>query len=276
MTAAAAAATATAASLYTFPSALLPAWVLKRPSATIKSPYVADVILDDGRILLCHTPGLGCCGMVEAGVRILVTLSATASSKTACTAQIALTPDGPVGVHPMVSQHAARGLLDLVGSPGTVWKSEVVVEEGTRLDYVGVAADGKKHYVEIKNAMVSLQLSTPIAERRAVFPEGYRKKKGEPVSPRAVKHAELLTKLASAGERCTLLFTVPRTDCGDGLEPNITDPIYYAAVAAAVRAGVEVRVFALDFDAATTDGVVRLAKELPFYIDWTVSSARGL
>lgn len=254
--------------LYSFPKPLVGVTVLKRPSATIKSPYVADIRYDDGRVALCHTPGLGCCGLVEAGRRIYVT-AGSAGSKTECVAQIAECRDSEGvfynGIHPMISQSAARGLLSRISAAAT-WAAEVVVEEGTRLDYVGTLPSGKKIYVEIKNAMVSLEDDKPRAERRAVFPEGFRKKAGEPVSPRAVKHAQVLQRLLSAEdtEACYLLYTVPRTDCGDGMTINARDPIYYAAVRDAVRAGVGIRAFALNY---RLDGHVRLEREVPFYID---------
>lgn len=254
--------------LHSLQKPLVGVTVIKRPSATIKSPYVADVRYDDGRIALCHTPGLGCCGLVEAGRRIYVTEGST-GSKTDCVAHIAECTDEKGvfynGIHPMVSQAAARGLLCRI-SAEAVWTSEVVVEAGTRLDYVGVLPTGKKIYVEIKNAMVSLEVCKPREERRAVFPEGFRKKAGEPVSPRAVKHAQVLQRLLAAAdtEACYLLYTVPRTDCGDGMTINVRDPIYYAAVTDAVRAGVRVRAFALNYQ---LDGSVTLDREVPFYID---------
>lgn len=257
--------------LYTFPKPLTGVTVLKRPSSVIKSPYVADVRYDDGCIALCHTPGLGCCGLVEAGRRIYVT-DGSKGSKTACVAQVAECTDGEGvfynGIHPMISQTAARGLLGRI-SADAVWASEVVVEEGTRLDYVGVLPNGKKIYVEIKNAMVSLEDEKPRAERRAVFPEGFRKKAGEPVSPRAVKHAQVLQRLLTLPdtEACVLLYTVPRTDCGDGMTINARDPIYYTAVRDAVRAGVVVRAFALSY---SLDGHVTLDREVPFYLDLSV------
>lgn len=249
---------------------LLEVEVVKRPSSVIKSPYVADVRFPDGRIGLAHTPGLGCCGLVETGRRILVSQKpADSSSKTECTAQIAICEDSEGtfynGIHPMVSQHAAAGLLSIL-DPEATWESEVRIDDQTRIDYVGRRPDGRKVYVEVKNSMISLETAKPRKERKAVFPEGFRKKKGDPVSPRAVKHAYTLAGLATNPETAGafLLFTVPRTDCGDGMTINTRDPIYYAAVLAAIRAGVQVRAFALDF---AIDGTIRLHKEVPFYID---------
>ena len=51
---------------------LVKAIIIKRPSSTIKSPYVADINLidDDNDIIdfntyLAHCPSLGCCGLSD-------------------------------------------------------------------------------------------------------------------------------------------------------------------------------------------------------------------
>jgi DNA-binding sugar fermentation-stimulating protein len=59
------------------------------------------------------------------------------------------------------------------------------------------------------------------------------------------------------------VFIVPRNDCGGGLELNKLDPIYCTAVAKALAAGVQVRVFGLAFQ---LDGTITFDKELPFSI----------
>lgn len=240
--------------------------VVKRPSAVIKSPYVADVRTDDGRTGLCHTPGLGCCGLVEAG-RIIYATNSSGAAKTDWTAQVAECVDSEgtyyVGIHPMVSQAAARGLLDRVAAD-CMWKGEVTVDEHTRLDYVGTDAADKKVYVEIKTAMISMECTVARAERKAVFPEGYRKKASEPVSLRAIKHAELLGNLCvlQNTSASVLVFLVPRSDCGGGMTVNAADPAYCRAVASAIRKGMIVRAFALDY---RLDGSVWLDQEVPFY-----------
>ena len=247
--------------------------VLKRPSATIKSPYVADIQLADGSIAMCHTPGLGCCGLVEAGRVIYVKPAASKTSKTAWTAVLAECTDETgvytVGIHPMISQKAAAQALDRLGYVGVTWQSEVAVDEHTRLDYVGTLPNGKKVYVEVKNAMVTGMLDTPRVNRRALFPDGFRKKKDEPVSPRAVKHAEILAELARRPdtEAAILLYTVPRNDCGDGLEINPRDPIYCRAVWAAVRAGVKVWGFSFTH---TPDSDMLIGKSVPVYVPFGV------
>jgi DNA-binding sugar fermentation-stimulating protein len=267
---------------------MYPATVVCRPSATNKSPYVCDVVLDSGEKGMCHSPGLGCSGLVAAKRRIWVTRNASATNKTAFTTQIAECTDAEgsytVGIHPMASQKAAAGLLDRLGFGPTVkWATEVKVDDHTRLDFVGTTVDNKKIYVEVKNAMISHQEGVPRALRRAIFPEGFRKKKDDPVSssrkargtkraacatplsPRAVKHAEVLAALAQKPTTLAaiLLFVLPRTDCGGGLEINPTDRVYSAAIATALRTGVQARVFSLGFDHTA---VVTFDRELPLFV----------
>ena len=240
---------------------LLKAEVLHRPSKTIKSPYVADICLEDGTLALCHTPGLSCCGLVSTGRTIYVSKS-QAKCKTAYTAQVSESTDSEglyyVGLHPLLSQKMAAKLLPKIAA--VEWKSEVKVNEHTRLDFVGLTPEGKI-YVEVKNAMISMSKEKRDV-RRAVFPEGYRKSKNHTISPRAVKHAETLMNLMKEHDTVAayLVFIVPRDDCV-GLELNKEDPTYCKAVADAIAAGVQVRVFGLRF---TAEGTIDFTKELEF------------
>lgn len=251
--------------LHTLPD-LLSATVINRPSKHIKSPYVADIRLADGTEALCHSPGLGCSGLVASGRTIYVSRAKNSESKTDYTAQISECADdeGPyyVGIHPMISQMVASKLLHMINSEA-IWKSEVKINEHTRLDFVGTIGT-KKIYVEVKNAMISL-LSNERSTRRAIFPEGYRKHKTDTISPRAVKHAETLTELVKLPDthEAYLVFIVPRNDCNDGLELNRMDPIYCRAVMNALAAGVKVRVFGLNF---LKSGTIEFSKRLNFFI----------
>ena len=250
--------------LYTIPGQLVRATVVKRPSSSIKSPYVADIVFEDGRIALCHTPSLGCCGLVERDRIVYVVAAKDGSkSKTAYTVQIAECSDSEgiyyVGIHPMISQHASRVLLQEISTVAT-WKSEVKINTETRIDYVGTLPNNKKIYVEVKTAPVSIELTLPRSTRNSVFPEGYRKKITDTISPRAVKHANTLKELLAdeTTEACVLLYMVPRNDCC-GLKINRTDPIYNTAVKEAQEAGVQLRAFSLNY---TLDGTITKNSEL--------------
>jgi len=251
--------------LHTLPT-LVRATVVKRPSASIKSPYVADILLEDGSKALCHTPGLSCSGLVVPG-RVIYVSKGKEGSKTDYTAQLSESVDSEglyiVGIHPMVSQQMASKLLEKV-HPSCTWKSEVKVDTHTRLDFVGSLANGKKVYVEVKNAMISY-CKEARSDRRAVFPEGYRKTKDATISPRAVKHAETLGELmgSETTETAYLVFIVPRKDCCDGLTLNLNDDTYCTAVKRAIGAGVQIKVFGLDFH---VDGSIHFLGELPFHL----------
>jgi DNA-binding sugar fermentation-stimulating protein len=251
--------------LYTLPE-LFKATVLHRPSKSIKSPYVADIMLEDGTVALCHTPGLSCSGLVIPDRIVYVSKAAKATAKTAYTVQISENVDNEgthyIGIHPMVCQTLASKILDKICETA-VWKSEVKVNEHTRLDFVGTLGTTKKIYVEVKTAMISLSKECRV-KRRAIFPEGYRKSKTESFSPRAVKHAETLAELVALPdtEAVYLVFIVPRNDCIDGLELNPLDPVYCKVVSKALNAGINVRVFGMDY---SKDGRVHFTKELTFH-----------
>jgi hypothetical protein len=159
----------------------------------------------------------------------------------------------------MVSQHASRALLQEISAIAT-WKSEVKINDETRIDYVGTLPNNKKIYVEVKTAPVSVELTLPQSTRHAIFPEGYRKKITDTISPRAVKHANTLKELLTdeTTEACALLYMVPRNDCC-GLKINRTDPIYNTAVKDAQDAGVQLKAFSLNY---TLDGNITKHNEL--------------
>ena len=254
-------------------SPLASAVVGARPSKTLKSPYVADVCVDvadteEKRKGLCHSPGLGCSGLVACGRSIWV--STGAGAKTQWTARLAQCADSEgsflVGIHPLDCQKAAAELLDgllTFGQGAARWASEVCIDAHTRLDYVCTLEDNKKVYVEVKTAMISHETAKPRAERRAIFPEGFRRSAKDTVSPRAVKHCDTLAALLERPDTAAsiLLFVVPRIDCEAGLQLNPADSIYCAAVREAVRKGVEVRVVGL----RPTLGGLMFERELPFH-----------
>ena len=53
---------------------------IKRPSKYIKTPYVADILLNNEEVL-GHTASLGCCGLADVNATVLVSLSPESKSK---------------------------------------------------------------------------------------------------------------------------------------------------------------------------------------------------
>ena len=79
-----------------------------------------------------------------------------------------------------------------------------------------------------------------INSKVAYFPDGYRKKSADPVSPRALKHIRELTLIKQETKiRCIMCYVIQRTDV-DRFQPSIVDPEYREAVKNAIDAGVEI------------------------------------
>ena len=152
--------------------------VVKRPSAVIKTPYVADVVKwvdemedrggeDDNGKMLAHTPSLGCCGLCEAGCNVYMAMRGPGakSAKTAGKVVFASlnheSRDRIVCIDPKLSEVVARecimrGLVQhLCVQDGTV-KAEVSVggNEGewkSRFDFAGEDDNGVPFVLEVKS-----------------------------------------------------------------------------------------------------------------------------
>jgi DNA-binding sugar fermentation-stimulating protein len=98
-------------------------------------------------------------------------------------------------------------------------------------DYEDITAKERK-----KKCYDSLEYDSKVA----YFPDGYRKKTSDPVSPRALKHARELTLIKKESKtRCILCFVIQRTDV-NRFQPSIIDPEYREAVKEAIKTGVEI------------------------------------
>jgi hypothetical protein len=79
-----------------------------------------------------------------------------------------------------------------------------------------------------------------INSKVAYFPDGYRKKSTDTVSPRALKHINELTLIKRESiTRCITCYVIQRTDV-DRFQPSIIDMDYRNAVKNAITAGVEI------------------------------------
>ena len=83
----------------------------------------------------------------------------------------------------------------------------------------------------------------------AYFPDGYRKKQTETISPRALKHIKELTALKNMYEntRCLMCYVIQRTDV-TSFQPSVIDPQYREAFYEATRNGVEIIVLVVSWN----------------------------
>ena len=103
-----------------------------------------------------------------------------------------------------------------------------------------------------------------IDKRRAVFPDGYQSKKGDCVSPRALKHLRELIEIKKSNNGITpvLVFIVQREDCY-GFSPNFEkDPLYSKELVRASKEGVIIKAYLMKM----TTKNVSFIKELPVHL----------
>lgn len=225
--------------VHTLPS-LVGATVLRRPSAYIRSPYVADIELDNGTLSQCYTPGLGCGGLVAPGRRIYVSENYDDSVKADWIAQISEGLSTMIGIHKPVVYQAIHSLLHKI-HPDAEWTNNLIVKY-SRIDYVGYCPDGKKVYVQLK-----MVLADP-TNRVILSPD------------QANAEIHILKSLIDHPEThsCHLLFVVPRPDC-DAILIDPKEKVYHSNMIDALKKGMKHHAFTLEYDA---DGDVHYKKRI--------------
>lgn len=258
--------------------------VVARPSARIRSPFLADVRLTSGEVVICHSPSLGCCGLIVPGALVKVALRQDKGKQTQARArsshviyQVEVKDPSSgiihsIGTHPLIANRLAyailhEGLLEKAGVPKmTKMKSEVQVPlSNSRFDLTGIGTDGKMWICEVKNVPLADYIDGTSKQKRqaiqqglldyydwhekiAMFPDGFKSMQVEPVSARALKHVRKLADIAYEGVyRTLLLFVVQRVDCR-AFTITKMDPTYRAAVIEAKQLGVQVRAVAIHWD----------------------------
>ena len=245
---------------------LLEGQIVKRPSKLIKSPYVADANIDN-KEFLAHTAALGCCGLCEAGSTILFAPMKNKDDPTKCmySAQLAVITEKNneiiIGIHPKLAEELAEkcltnNYLSILKNVKAYRRETVIFVENkvdSRFDFSGIDENGLPFIMEVKNVPLAdyedisakdrknkCYDDMPYNEKIAYFPDGYRKKSADTVSPRALKHIKELTLIKKESKtRCIMCYVIQRTDV-NRFQPSIIDPQYREAVKLAVEAGVEI------------------------------------
>ncbi len=242
--------------LYTLPRALVRAKIYARPSAKNKSPYLCDVQLEDGSIEVCHNPALGCAGLVCVGADVMV-MPVDSKSKGISRYvlyHVVLTESADVVcVHPAVANDIAEAVAEKFLRCSQI-RREVAIGD-SRFDMCAMK-DGQEVLLEVKNASIADTVCCLPRDRRqalkvvgdnpplcAIFPYGNKQKKGL-VSPRALKHATELGRLARDGYCTYIIYLSQRTDISRFMISTL-DEEYLAAVNKAVSRGLRLRAFSI-------------------------------
>ncbi len=268
--------------LYKFEK-VYPATVVKRPSKICKTPYVADITLQDDEAneeYMAHSACLGCCGLVDAGEKVIMTDSTNTKNKCKYRIMLAKTIErgniNIIGVNPKVAEDLVEIALknNYISSLKNV--QNYVREKkmlNSRFDYFGVDSENKEFVMEVKNVPLADYVDCLAKEKKgldfssydinskiAYFPDGYRKKQKDTVSPRALKHITELTEIANDPNkniRTIMCYVVQRWDVSSFQASNV-DPIYKTAFKTAQESGVEVIVLQIGW---SEDGTAHLISD---------------
>ena len=210
--------------------------VIKRPSRACKSPYVADVLIDGhDESIMAHAGALGCNGLSDSNATVL--MSKMPEKKGAvCSFRIELaeTEQGEiVGLNPKLAEKIVEvGIMK--SNRVKSYKREKTILN-SRFDFVGAYPDGKHFVLEVKTVPLCSE------DGIAYFPHGYRKKKGDAVSPRALKHLDDLIEIATKSDAEALMCYVIQRRDANKFVPSETDPIYKEKFYEAHKAGVKMK-----------------------------------
>lgn len=247
--------------------------IMKRPSRYIKTPYVADIeICSNSQLILGHTASLGCCGLADVGARVLMapvpkTKKNTNSDKLHCEYRVYLSvireknTEFVVGIFPKLAEELTesalkQNLLTRLCNVKTYKRETTIYAPGlvdSRFDFSGIDENGVPFIMEVKNVPLADYEDMTAKERKqmcfdnreicskvAYFPDGYRKKSTDTVSPRALKHINELSLIKRMSRtRCIMCYVIQRIDV-DRFQPSVIDPEYREAFKNAVKSGVEI------------------------------------
>jgi DNA-binding sugar fermentation-stimulating protein len=246
--------------------------IIKRPSKFIKTPYVADIkVCADSSMILGHTASLGCCGLADTGAFILMSQvpksKSNKSDKLHCEYRVYLSVvrekghEQIVGIYPKLAEELTESALkkNLFSKLQNIksYKKETKIyvpdKVDSRFDFSGIDENDIPFIMEVKNVPLADYEDVTAKERKkmsfdnrdinskvAYFPDGYRKKSSDPVSPRALKHINELALIKRVSKtRCIMCYVIQRTDV-DRFQPSLIDPEYREAFKEAVKSGVEI------------------------------------
>jgi sugar fermentation stimulation protein A len=196
--------------------------------------FLADVRLDDGRLVTATCPNTGSMiGLTAPGSAVWLSESDSPTRKYRFTWELveADLGAGPtlVGIntgHPnklVAEALAARRIKALAGYPSL--RREVKYGKSSRIDLLLECAKKGLCYVEVKN--VHLSRRHGLAE----FPDS--------VTERGTRHLAELSDMVRAGHRAVMIYLIQRADARRLALARDVDPGYGAAFDAAAAAGVE-------------------------------------
>ena len=214
--------------------------------------FLADVALDNGRIVTAHCPNTGSMlGCAEPGSRVWLSPADRRERKLAWTWELVRTAPGVmVGIHTGRSNRIVREAIESGVLGEAVGYAHVRAEarygvERSRVDFLLEGETRSFCYLEVKN------VTAAVSGGVALFPDA--------VSARGTKHLREMAQMVREGHRALLVFCVQRDDVIEVRPADAIDQNYGQALRRALDAGVE----AVAYGAQVSTTEIRLARRLP-------------
>jgi sugar fermentation stimulation protein A len=214
--------------------------------------FLADVQLDDGRIVTAHCPNTGSMmGCATPGSSVWLSPSPGEKRKLAWTWELVEAAPGViVGIHTgrtngLVRAAIESGVLAEARGYPSIRAEAKYGNEGSRVDFLLERAGGPACYVEVKN------VTAAVRDGIALFPDA--------VSMRGTKHLREMSQMVRDGHRALLVFCVQRGDVTEVHPADAIDPEYGATLRRALAAGVE----AVAYRADVSPQEIHLVHRLP-------------
>ncbi len=225
--------------------------------------FLADVVLDDGRVVVAHCANSGSmAGLCAPGSEVWLSPAEAAGRKLLYTWELVRADGTLVGINTgrpnaLVAEAIAAGAIpELLGYAAV--RREVKYGVNSRIDLLLEGNGRPCCYVEVKSVTMRRDPAGP-----AEFPDA--------VTARGAKHLRELAAMAAAGARAVMLFLVQRADCTSFALAGDIDPLYAAAFRSASQAGVEALCYACRVD---PEGI-EVAQSLPLEVEVRYPWSRG-
>lgn len=197
--------------------------------------FLADVELDDGRVLTVHCANPGSMlGLIEPGSPVFVSDSQNPKRKLLYSLELIKAKGAWVGINTHLANKLAEEAIlaeRIAGLAGySQIRREVKYGQNSRIDLLLEAKNRRNCFVEVKS--VTLSRTPALAE----FPDS--------VTTRGTKHLGELAAQVTSGARAVQLFVVQRDDCTSFSAAADIDPNYAQGLRSAQAAGVEIMIVA--------------------------------
>jgi DNA-binding sugar fermentation-stimulating protein len=250
--------------------------LVKRPSATVKSPYIADVLLADNTTVQAWAPALDVGGLCSPGCKVLMKERAPGGKSSHsielvyCTGvECGESGEVLIGANPRLGEDLARivlerGLIEGLGGTDVEVKGQVKLGD-SRVDFLLHGS----YVVEVKNVVCAdyCQSTAPVKRsvnhcvvvnpkpfaeysRAGLFPWGKLGQEFEGrkvVSERAIKHVRNLSSLlrnkTNEVKSATVMFVLNRGDCKTMRACGEQDSMFAEELDKAREEGVDAKCF---------------------------------